>query len=89
MIRCPHCNSLRTRVIGGAGSKQVQHNHYRRHRKCKACSRNFFTREYIEDDAMHDADATRIATSLIAKALTYLEGRKLRTKPRKRKSVGD
>lgn len=81
MLRCPHCRSSRLRVLGTAHDPRTEsHEHLRRHRKCKACGRNFHTREIVEGtEPALTSEEVRIALGFMARAAYTLR----RQKPRK------
>jgi hypothetical protein len=77
-LRCPHCGSRRSRVLGHA-NRSADDTFLRRSRKCIACKRNYMTREYVEQDSPLDAADIKVALSLLAKAAqTITKGRKSR-----------
>jgi hypothetical protein len=77
MIRCPHCSSGRSNVIGGQWDPRPdEHDYIRRRRRCKSCRTMFHTKEYIETDPV-DPISIRTALSLIARAQQYLSGERI------------
>lgn len=72
MLRCPHCQSTRLRVIGSEHIEDTDF--FRRHRKCKACLKNFHTREYVEDSTLRPLDQAdiKVALSFLYRAASTL-----------------
>lgn len=77
LLRCPHCSSTRLLVLGTAHDPKTEsHAYYRRHRKCKACKKNFHTREFIEGTADSlTIEDVRIVLSHLGRAAALIRRR--------------
>jgi len=74
-LRCPHCQSVRSTVLGKARSLKTDTSldFTRRWRKCYDCKRNFHTREFVEGSTTIDMESIRLALAFIGRAAARLQ----------------